>query len=435
MANQIILKKSSVAGKIPLATDLAVGEIAVNLADKALYSKDAGGTVIQLGGGSGSGDVVGPSSATDNAITRFDGTTGKLIQNSTATLSDTGNLVTTSAKADYIDLNTSASTPNYAQGRMYWDSGNLTPSIDLTANTTIQLGQENVALVYNGTGSTITAGSVVAVSGAQGQRPSVVLADADSESLSAPTLGIATESIANGAEGFITVFGFVRGIDTSAFTAGAPIYLSQTAGQFTATKPSAPAHLVALGWVIKVNASSGEIFVNINNGWEIGELHDVKITSVSNGQFLTYDGTNSYWRNTDLTAGTGISISESSTGVVTVTNSSPDQTVAISGTSPVSVSGTYPTFTVSMTQSSGSVNGWLSSTDWTTFNNKATLPSQTGNNGKFLSTDGTNTSWSSLPSKLVVLLHDGSSTANVSVANGILPILNHSGSTINVAVS
>ena len=38
----------------------------------------------------GSGDVVGPASATDNAIARFDGTTGKLIQNSVVTMDDTG---------------------------------------------------------------------------------------------------------------------------------------------------------------------------------------------------------------------------------------------------------------------------------------------------------------------------------------------------------
>lgn len=42
------------------------------------------------GGGGGSGDVVGPSSATDNALVRFDTTTGKLIQNSGVTLDDNG---------------------------------------------------------------------------------------------------------------------------------------------------------------------------------------------------------------------------------------------------------------------------------------------------------------------------------------------------------
>lgn len=52
MANRLILKRSSVAGKVPLATDLSVGELAVNLADAKLYSKDAGGNVISVGGGS-----------------------------------------------------------------------------------------------------------------------------------------------------------------------------------------------------------------------------------------------------------------------------------------------------------------------------------------------------------------------------------------------
>jgi hypothetical protein len=40
------------------------------------------------------GDVTGPSSATDNAIARYDATTGKLLQNSTAVLADNGVLST-----------------------------------------------------------------------------------------------------------------------------------------------------------------------------------------------------------------------------------------------------------------------------------------------------------------------------------------------------
>jgi hypothetical protein len=57
---------------------------------------DASGnmTKIPIGGGSGVGDVVGPGSATDNAIARFDSTTGKLIQNSAVTVDDSGNVST-----------------------------------------------------------------------------------------------------------------------------------------------------------------------------------------------------------------------------------------------------------------------------------------------------------------------------------------------------
>lgn len=47
----------------------------------------SGGTLTATGGGTG--DVVGPASATDNAVARFDTTTGKLIQNSGVTIDDT----------------------------------------------------------------------------------------------------------------------------------------------------------------------------------------------------------------------------------------------------------------------------------------------------------------------------------------------------------
>lgn len=48
MAQKIILKKSSVAAKVPLSTDLSAGELAINLTDKVLYSKDASGNVLDL---------------------------------------------------------------------------------------------------------------------------------------------------------------------------------------------------------------------------------------------------------------------------------------------------------------------------------------------------------------------------------------------------
>lgn len=345
MANKIVLKKSSVAAKVPLATDLEIGELAVNLEDQKLYSKKADGTVILVGtgvGGGGTGDVVASGTSTDNAITRYDGTTGKLIQNSTVTLDDNGTL----ANVNAISLDTTPTTPPTTAGTVYWDAGNGTPSVVLNANTELQLGQENIAKVYNGSGATIPNGAVVAVVGAQGQRPSVALADADSESTSSNTLGIATESIADGAEGFICTFGLVRGLDTSAFTAGDAIYLSQTAGQFTQTRPSAPAHTVTLGWVIKVNASSGEIFVNISNGWELNELHNVLITTPTGGNLLAYDQTNQYWKNINLTDGTGISVSETTGGAITVTNTAPDQVVSITGAGTSVVTGTYPNFTV-----------------------------------------------------------------------------------------
>lgn len=53
-----------------------------------------GGVWTAIGGGSGSGDFVGPGSATDKAAVRFNGTTGKLGQNSLLTIDDSGNAST-----------------------------------------------------------------------------------------------------------------------------------------------------------------------------------------------------------------------------------------------------------------------------------------------------------------------------------------------------
>lgn len=47
---------------------------------------------VASGGGGGTGDVVGPASATDNAVARFNSTTGKLVQNSVVLIGDTGNV-------------------------------------------------------------------------------------------------------------------------------------------------------------------------------------------------------------------------------------------------------------------------------------------------------------------------------------------------------
>ena len=326
------------------------------------------GTLSATGG---TGDVVGPASATDNAITRFDTTTGKLIQNSTVTLDDTGNII----NANSLGLDTTPGTVPTTVGTMSWDDGDGVPIVAVKGgNVNLQVGTQELARVYNDSGTTLTKGQVVYISGAQGNRVAVKLARADVEATSFGTIGLVAETIASGAEGFIIVSGALYKLNTTGLTAGATVYLSpSTAGAVTTTKPQAPDQLVVIGWVERVDNIVGSIYVKIDNGYELDELHDVRIISPISGNMLIYDASTSpigVWKNANLTAGTGISVTNGA-GSVTVTNSAPDQTVAISGTSPVSVTGTYPNFTVSMTQSSGSTNGWLSSTNWNTFNNKA----------------------------------------------------------------
>jgi hypothetical protein len=141
----------------------------------------------------------------------------------------------------------------------------------------------------------------------------------------------------------------------------------------TATKPKAPNHLVYIGVVERANNGNGQIYVRVQNGYELDEIHDVQINSPANGQTILYDASTSLWKNANLTAGTGVSVTNGaasvtiantgvtgltagtgvsvsgSTGNVTVTNTAPDQTVSISAGTGISTSGTYPNFTVTNT--------------------------------------------------------------------------------------
>ena len=75
------------AGAVAYGTGTAYGFTAAGTAGQVLTSNGAGVPSWTTNAG---GDVTGPASSTDNAIARFDGTTGKLIQNSVTTIDDTG---------------------------------------------------------------------------------------------------------------------------------------------------------------------------------------------------------------------------------------------------------------------------------------------------------------------------------------------------------
>jgi hypothetical protein len=152
--------------------------------------------------------------------------------------------------------------------------------------------------VRNATGATLPKGTIVYISGANGNNVQVTPAIATSDATSARTLGWLSQSIANNASGLCMVEGYLEGLNTHGFTAGDQLYLSGTvAGGFTATKPQAPIHLVYVGVVTKVSAGDGHVFVKVQNGYELGELHDVKIDNPVNNQVLTYDSATDLWIN------------------------------------------------------------------------------------------------------------------------------------------
>lgn len=253
------------------------------------------------------GDVVGPASATDNALARFDTTTGKLIQNSLVIVDDTGSVTgVNSLTAESLTVNNNATLGSSNTDTLDVNA-RITTDLEPNANNAKDIGTSGRNWRDGFFGRTlhtvnIEVSGTTSFDGQQGTNGQVL---------------------------------------TSAGTGNTPTWTTPTTGT---------------------------------------------VTSVS------------------ATAGTGISVSGSpitTSGTLTITNTAPDQTVAIASGTGISVTGTYPNFTVtntspssggtvtsvtgtapvvssggntpaiSMAQATGSVDGYLSATDWTTFNNKA----------------------------------------------------------------
>ena len=170
-----------------------------------------------------------------------------------------------------------------------------TPALASHAETT-------QATVRNATGSTLTAGQIVYITGAIGNVPAVALSKADAEATSAGTYAMVESPIANNTNGSVITSGTVMNLDTSGLTDGDKLYLSPTtAGAWTTTKPSAPNHMVYIGTVTRAHPTLGTIQLRIQNGYELEELHNVAIASVANNDLLAYESATSLWKNKSFT--------------------------------------------------------------------------------------------------------------------------------------
>jgi hypothetical protein len=161
-----------------------------------------------------------------------------------------------------------------------------------------------ITYVTNADSVTITKGQPVYAFGGQGDRLTVKLANNTSDATSAQTVGLVlSSSIAANQKGLIMMQGQLDGLSilpTSTYADGDAIYLGATAGTITNVKPSAPNHLVYLGFVTTANnGSAGRMYVRVQNGYELQELHNVKITSVANNDILKYNSSNSLWENSN----------------------------------------------------------------------------------------------------------------------------------------
>lgn len=197
-------------------------------------------------------------------------------------------------------------------------------------NINLQIGEEEVARVVNKTSPLINLlqsnYQAVVVTGATGQRLSVKLAKADNDANSAGTIGLVAENINSNQEGFIKVSGPLTEINTTGSLQGETwndgdiLYLSGTTfGRITNVKPSAPIHTIIIGYVEYAHAVHGKIFVKVDNGYELDELHNVAIDSLTlvNNDVLTYDFATALWKNKPVPCEIQLACSDETTALTT----------------------------------------------------------------------------------------------------------------------
>jgi hypothetical protein len=297
------------------------------------------GTTLNATGGSGGGNVSGPPGpTTDNALVRWNLTTGQLIQNSSVILSDTQEM----SGLESLSFNTSA-TAAVGIGKLVWDSINKTLDLGIgSGSVNALLGVDSHVLGRNTSASSITRGQVVLVNGASAGNLTLALAQGNTDPNTANTIGLAAENIPNtgpSTSGMVITSGLLRNLNTSTFAAGDLLFISATtAGALTNVRPAAPNHAVRVGYVVEAHPSNGIIYVAINNGYELDELHDVAYNGgvpPLNNDFLVW--TTNRWQNqTPATARTSMGLGTLATqngtfsGTSSGTNTG-DQTITLTG--------------------------------------------------------------------------------------------------------
>jgi hypothetical protein len=153
--------------------------------------------------------------------------------------------------------------------------------------------------VTNAESVTINKGQPVYVFGGTGDRITVKLAYNTTDTTSAQTIGIVVANIAAGQKGIIIIQGQLDNLNifpTPTWSDGDFVYLGATAGSVTNVKPYAPNHLVYLGYVTSASpGNAGRMYVKVQNGYELNELHNVAAQNPNNDDILKYNSTTSLW--------------------------------------------------------------------------------------------------------------------------------------------
>jgi len=274
-------------------------------ADAALSIPVLDDRISKLLGFDSSGDLIAVLSATDIE------TLNDNVDSILAMFSDMSSLDFNSVNFDVTPTDTNA------VGRLVWNDTDGTLNLGLKGGVSVlQLGQEVLIRAVNKTGSAISNGQAVRITGSHGNRVTIVKAQADSAANSSKTIGLATEDIANNAEGFVTMLGLVRDVDTSGFSEGDEVWLSSsTAGGLVNTEPTISVHV---GWVSRSHATLGSILVHVTIEPEAAntQIQPISASVAANALTISASALTLDFRSTTLGSGTVTTVSSTPSNLV-----------------------------------------------------------------------------------------------------------------------
>lgn len=152
------------------------------------------------------------------------------------------------------------------------------------------------ALVHNSEATTITRGTAVYLFGAAGNVASVKRAYNISDTFSSKTFAIVKDDIGAGQRGIVITQGVIDKLNLGSYNEGDIVWLDSIPGQFTKNKPVAPYHQVFIGVVERANNGNGQLYVKVQNGYELGELHNVSVNGQSDNDVLYYQSSTKLWK-------------------------------------------------------------------------------------------------------------------------------------------
>jgi hypothetical protein len=214
---------------------------------------------------------------------------------------------TSDPSVNSIFFDTATETLPQQEGQLVWDNDFDTLSFVLKGgDTVLEIGQETLFHVKNQTGSPIAKGTAVGFAGTAGSSGRLLVKPfiANGTEPSQYFVGIATEDIADGEDGYATHFGRLQQVNTSAFEEGDLLYVSATqTGVLTTVVPAAANNIIQVAAVITKSTNNGSIFIRPTIGSNINNDEGVRILNPQNDEVLTYD--NGLWINAPAPAGGG----------------------------------------------------------------------------------------------------------------------------------